>query len=140
MSAAQVKKPVVVLPQSPKDSKANRWRMLPAALGSVVFHAASLGLLVLFLRAPNEAPAMEELRTAVVNADPFLPPEKSDPFLTPFIDEAAINPFTDPAAPNERKADNTMPGKNDPREEVGLLGGKSSVSTSMPAPPGWGGG
>ncbi|MCI0642061.1 MAG: terpene cyclase/mutase family protein [Gemmataceae bacterium] len=138
--SAQGKTPVVVLSRTPKDSNAILWRMAPAALGSVVFHAASIGLLVLFLRAPNEAPAMEEMRAAVVNADPFLPPEKKDPFLTPFIDEGALNPFSDPAAPNERKADITMPGQNDPREEVGLLGGKSNLPTSMPAPPGWGGG
>lgn len=121
-------------------------RLIPAALGSAVFHVLLLVLLFLF-GASAAADATTQTEKVDKNEDvvkvdpPEKPPEANDPFTTTDLDPARQEFDTDIKYRNERiEPDLSVPGLPDPSANVGILNGdKDNPPTSMPLPLGSGG-
>ena len=133
--------PVVIVKEQPRNS-ISFFRLLPAALASVLFHAGLVGLLLVVLQDPSDAPALETVaQENAVNADPPAEEvaEAKDPFLTTDIDPAAQEFDTDIQYNVDRKADVSIPGMANPNEAVGILDApKDAPPVNLPAPGGFG--
>lgn len=135
-------KPVVILTKPRSDRRRTILRLLPAAFASLLFHGAGIVLLVLLLKEPLAAPAMDQAQIeSVVNADPVEEPGKKNPFLTEDVNPADLDPFRDVNYDNPRKGSVSIPGEPDPREQAGLKdASKLDPPVNLPAPGGWGNG
>ncbi|MCI0642060.1 MAG: terpene cyclase/mutase family protein [Gemmataceae bacterium] len=132
--------PPVIVVKEPYSSAKNMIRLIPAAIGSAVFHAGLILLLLVILKDPQAAPAMESVKDeATVNADPAEQKPSNDPFLTTDIDPAAQEFDTDIQYNVDRKADVSVPGMVNPNEAVGILDApKDAPPVNLPAPGGIG--
>jgi len=133
--------PVIVIHEAPSDFGRQMLRLLPACFGSLFLHALLLGLFgaYVMLQAAQAAPGVEAARednaiTAEQTAD-----QKKEPFTTVDVDPAATEFDTDIQYMNERIAEVSVPGANNPNEAVGIMDGdKSKPPVSLPAPGGFG--
>ncbi len=114
--------------------------LLPAALLSVVFNCGMIGTLFLF-SSPGGGPTLEAAPVDVtVQAESPDDKKNSDPLVTTDIDPAATAPHQDISYNNDRKAEVSVPGMNNPTEAVGIDGGdKNAPPVNLALPLGAGG-
>src|SRR5262245_6505219 len=132
--------PVIVIKEQPGNLR-DLVRFLPAAAGSLVFHIALLGLLVLVVNiSPASPPPTESKEENIVNADPVDDKKPtSDPFLTTDINPARDEADTDIQYNNELEAKVSVPGLPDPTQAPGIVDGrKDAPPDNLPPPPGFG--
>ena len=142
-NAKPTQAPVVVVKEQPRNSISVILVMV-AALMSFLFHAGLVLLLLFVLPGSSEAPAMEPAgkEENAANAEQATPEDEKpskDPFLTTDIDPAAQEFDTDIQYNVDRKAEVSVPGLNNPNEQVGILDAPKDVPpTNLPAPGGFG--
>ena len=117
--------PVVVLREDPSNLGRQLFLFVPAVIGSVVFHVVLLGAFLgyIFLFSP---PAVAEEKVEkrdenVVQADKV--EDQKETFSVVDVDPAATEFDTDIQYQNERIADVSVPGSNNPNEPIGIDGG-----------------
>lgn len=133
--------PMVVVREQPGGTS-ELVRFLPAALGSVIFHALLIGLLFLVVR---ESPASSQdadnkaNEENTIQADQVDDKKSSDPFLTTDIDPAMQEADTDIQFNTDRRAEVSVPGMPNPNEAAGIDGAaKEAPPVNLPAPAGFG--
>src|SRR5256714_1089979 len=135
-------RPAPVVVRHDNQGSSEFLRLLPAALGSAVFHALLFGALFLFSSdSPADTAQMEaEGKEDVVKVDaPEKPREANDPFVTEDIDPARQEFDTDIQYKNERIAEFSVPGLPNASEAVGIVNAaKDAPPTNLPAPGGLG--
>src|SRR5262245_44293824 len=136
-------RPAPVVVRHDSEGSSDFWRLLPAALGSAVFHGLLFLVLFLFSSDSNADTRTEtELQRPedVVKIDPpEKPKEANDPFVTEDIDPARQEFETDINYKNERIAEYSVPGLPNASEAVGIQNApKDAPPTNLPAPAGFG--
>jgi hypothetical protein len=113
-------------------------RLLPAGIGSLIFHAAVLGVGFTLVAIPAEEIKTEETQQETLQAEQ-VSEEKRDPLLSTDIDPAGLEVDQDINFAVDRKAEVSVPGSVDPNEAVGIRDGdKAAPPTNLPAPGGFG--
>jgi hypothetical protein len=130
------------LHEPPSDIGRTVLRMLPASIGSILFHGLLIGLFFGYMWAMSLGAAPPQTETArtdnVVNAEER-PDERKEPFTTVDIDPAATEFDTDIQYMVDRIAEVSVPGSVDPTQAVGIIDGdKSAPPVNLPAPGGFG--
>lgn len=132
--------PVVVLREEPSNLKRYFFLFVPAVIGSVVFHVLLFVGFFAYLLFSTPVQAEERLEKRdenVVNADPV--EDRKETFSVVDVDPAATEFDTDIQYKNERIAEVSVPGANNPNEAVGIKDGDMSQSPfNIPAPGGFG--
>ena len=121
-------------------------RLLPAAFMSALFHAALIGGLMLVPSPSSAGPVLDTTATAadsnVVEPAPAaddLPPESHDPLLSTDVNPDSTDPSRDINYNDDRIADVSVPGRENPNDPVGIENGdKNNPPMNLPPPPGWG--
>lgn len=130
--------PVLVLREEHSEVRRYMLLFVPAAIASVLFHAALLFLF--FLLAPTEqAVSMEKAREDTnISADaPSDEPKES--FLTTDVDPSMQEKDTNTNYAVDRIAEVSVPGSVNPNEAVGIMdGAKDAAPVTLPAPGGFG--
>ncbi|HZZ81313.1 MAG TPA: prenyltransferase/squalene oxidase repeat-containing protein [Gemmataceae bacterium] len=133
--------PVVVLREEPSNLGRYLFLFVPAVIGSVVFHGILLGLFFGFLligSGPAEETKIEKREEQFVEAEKV--EEKKETFSVVDVDPSAQEFDTDIQYMNDRIAEVSVPGSNNPNEAVGIVDGdKSAQPVNLPAPGGFGG-
>jgi len=126
--------PVLVRHERKRDMR-EFWRTIPAALASLIFHVALIGMLMLIL---GPATAEEQFtEEAVVETAPEEKPLQ-DPLITTDIDPNAKNPEQDINYNAERVADVSVSGTVDTNQAVGVIDAKEAPPITLPPPQGFG--
>jgi hypothetical protein len=130
--AKQPFSPVVVKHREKKRS-GDLTRLLPAALGSAIFHCLLFGLLFL-LSSPTKADApVENTAEVIIQPDPPDDGKVSDPLVTNEIDPSGKTPQQNQNYDVPRLAPISIPGIDRPLDAVGIGEGKD-LPTSIPLP------
>jgi len=121
----------VVVTRDNRSRTGEFFRLVPAALGSAIFHCILFGLLLL-LSSPTKADApLENSNEVTVQQEP--PDDtKSDPLLIDEIDPSGKTPRQDTNYDVPRTAPISIPGLFNPLNPVGVEG--NNPPTSMPPP------
>lgn len=120
------------------DTRRMMLRLVPAALGSVIFHGALLAAMFVAVPGPPASAPVEQAKEESLQAD-APSDEKKDPLLATDIDPAGLEPDQDINFNVDRKAEVSVPGAVDPNEAVGIKDGDKSASpVTLPAPGGFG--
>jgi hypothetical protein len=137
---ARAAAPVVVRRSDENMDRGGSVWLLVAVLLSVVFHVGLFGLMLLLSSPSNAAPPMESNPTdATVQEQPKEEAKSVDPLVTTDIDPAAQAPQQDINFNNDRKAEISVPGMNNPNDPIGIEGADlKAPPTNLPAPSGFG--
>jgi hypothetical protein len=131
--------PVVVLREEPSNLGRYLLLMLPALLGSFLFHAALVVIFILYvwMQREPEAAATEVAKQEVVNAETV--EKRDETFTVVDVDPAAVEFDTDIQYKNERIEEVSVPGQMNANEAVGIRDGdKTQAPVNLPAPGGFG--
>lgn len=131
--------PVIVLREEPSDLGRHLLLLLPALLGSVIFHAALVVVFVIYVLLQKDPPEPEMVTAPpqAINAEPA--EEKKETFTVVDVDPAAVEYDTDVQFANERIEKVSVPGANNPDEAIGIKGGDPTMTPfNIPNPGGYG--
>jgi hypothetical protein len=132
--------PVVVLREDPSNFGRYMLLMLPALLGSFIFHVALVAIFFLYVvafQSGQEPTQTETTSTTTVTADQV--EDKKETFTVVDVDPAAVEFDTDIQYNVTRIEDVSVPGAVDPNAPAGIEGGtKTPEMFNIPAPGGFG--
>ncbi|MBI2803792.1 MAG: terpene cyclase/mutase family protein [Planctomycetes bacterium] len=131
--------PVIVIREDPSSVGRYLLLMVPALLGSLIFHAvlvAAFVLYVIFNQETRTGPETDEIKKDTITTEQV--EEKKETFTVTDIDESAQEFDTNIQYMAERIADVSVPGSVNPNEAVGIKDGdKSAPPVNLPAPGGF---
>ena len=131
--------PVVSLREEPSSMGRYMVLLVPSLFGSIILHVVLFAIFFLIMLPAGATEKLEEATREVNNiqADDSQPEKAS--FSTVDVDPAATEADTDIQYMNERIAEVSVPGSNNPNEAVGIHDGdKSAPPVNLPAPGGFG--
>jgi hypothetical protein len=118
--------PVIVLREETGGMKRYVLLMLPALIGSVLFHAGLIGIFVVYIIFTTEAAAAppDESKRENLTADQVEQDKTS--FNVTDVDPAPSEYDTNIQYTGDRLADVSVPGAHDPKEKIGITDGDTS--------------
>ena len=125
--------PPVVINRKNKKRSGDSIRLLPAALGSAIFHCLLFGSLFLLSTPTKAETALENSTEVFVQPDPPDEGKYSDPLVANEIDPTAQAPHQNPNYDVPRSASISVPGRDNPLDAVGI-GEGNDLPASVPNP------